>query len=91
MKLKRIHSDKPWGRALERLRVCNEREIPINTFEKQGVMKRVQYRAILRSKQGPRIATLNRLLSAMNCTLRDWAKAYESIENEQEDSLSDYE
>ena len=88
MKLKRIQTDKPWGKALEKLRICSKRKISINTFEKRNVMKRGQYRAILRSKQGPRVATLDRLLNLMKCSWHDWASAYQPVPGKQEKDQS---
>lgn len=66
----------PWGKALEDLR--QRKDISQPDMAKSGVITPGEYYRMCRAKTGPRVQTLDSLLSWLGYTWRDWADAFES-------------
>ena len=66
-----------WGKILEHLRKW--KGISQGDLSRRLVIGKDEYYRLCRSKRGPTIATLEKLLVGMNCTWHDWALAYETI------------
>lgn len=65
-----------WGEALEILRKdsgLSKRDLP-----REGMMEREQYMRICKSRYGPSVAVLDRLLAGFHASWAEWAKAVET-------------
>lgn len=69
---------RPWGQVLEHLREL--RGLSKGDVCRKSGMDRPQYRVICyRSKDGPGVDSLNRLLVALGCTWEEWGRTYDAM------------
>lgn len=66
-----------WGEILEHLRKW--KGISQGDLSRRLVIGKDEYYRLCRSKRGPTLSTLEKLLQGMCCTWHDWAVAYEAI------------
>ena len=61
---------------MERLR--NAKTISHSMMAERGIITPAEYHRICRSKTGPRVQTLDRLITGFGYTWHDWAEAFEA-------------